>query len=87
MDNSKKFSKCEIAEELKKIIADIVNVEKEAIDFTTKLLEDLGMDSFAVAETMFLIQEKFGVTIAQEDILKVDTFNSLVETLDKILNG
>lgn len=42
-----------------------------------KLIEDLGFDSLAITELVFFTEELFGITIANEEILQVQTIEDL----------
>ena len=48
-----------------------------AISAGTRLFEDLGYDSVAVAELIFFFEDLFDVTIANEDIAGVRTLGDL----------
>jgi len=48
-----------------------------AVSPGTRLLEDLGYDSVAVAELVFFLEDVFDLTIANEDLLGVMTIGEL----------
>ncbi len=71
----------EVESKVKDILADKLNLDKAKINLNSQLLEDLGMDSFATVETMFELEEKFGMKIPDEDISKAKIVKDVVDYL------
>ncbi len=58
----------EIENELKNIIEDILGEEKENINSTSLLIEELGFDSLDLLDLTFNIEEKFKVKIGSDEL-------------------
>ncbi len=69
-------------EEMKKIVVDTLNCEEDKVTMEASLTEDLEADSLDAVELNMAFEDKFGVSIADEDLgtLKTvgDIFNYLV---------
>ena len=69
-------------DEMKKIVADTLNCDPEKVTMEASLTEDLQADSLDAVELNMAFEDKFGITIADEDLgtLKTvgDIFNYLV---------
>ena len=51
--------------------------ESASLTEDLRLIEDLGFDSLAVAETVFFFEDLFGVTIQTQEILALRTVGEL----------
>lgn len=73
-------------EKLKKIIADVLNIDEETIDINASFIDDLGADSLDLFEIITAIEEEFGLEIPQETAEKIVTVSDAVEEIKKALN-
>jgi len=58
-------------EKLKKIIAEVLNVDAEEITMGTTFSDDLGADSLDIFQIIMGIEEAFDIEIATEDAEKI----------------
>ena len=68
-------------EKLKKIIADVLNVDPEEITMETTFVDDLGADSLDVFQIIMGIEEEFDIEIAQEEAEKIVSVGDAVEAI------
>ena len=54
---------------------------------TTRLLEDLGCDSLAIVDMLFLAESLFDIKISDEEMAKVTTLDALRESFRKKVLG
>lgn len=72
--------------ELKAIIAEIVEIEYDKITPEASFVEDLGMDSMMALEILAAIEKKYKLRIPEENLPKVTTLNKTLEIVNKFLN-
>ena len=53
-------------EKLKKVIAEVLNVDTEEIKLSTTFVDDLGADSLDLFQIIMGIEEEFDIEIAPE---------------------
>ncbi|WP_297595815.1 acyl carrier protein [Mycobacterium sp.] len=63
--------------QLVSILRDDLGLKFESITATTRLVEDLGMDSVAFAAGLVAIQDRFGAQLSEEDLLTCTTVGDL----------
>ncbi|MCI5493073.1 MAG: acyl carrier protein [Lachnospiraceae bacterium] len=73
-------------EKLKKIIAEVLNVDEEEITMETTFVDDLGADSLDVFQIIMGLEEEFDIEIANEDAEKIVTVGDAVEQIKKASN-
>ncbi len=68
-------------EKLKKVIADVLNVDPEEITMDTTFVDDLGADSLDVFQIILGIEEEFDIEIPAEKAEKISTVEEAVEMI------
>lgn len=73
-------------EKLKKVIAEVLNVDPEEISMETTFMDDLGADSLDVFQIIMGIEEEFDIEIPAEKAEKITTVEEAVELIKSALN-
>ena len=73
-------------EKLKKVIAEVLNVDPEQITMETTFMDDLGADSLDVFQIIMGIEEEFDIEIPAEKAEKITTVEEAVELIKSTLN-
>ena len=73
-------------EKLKKIIAEVLNVDDEEISMETTFVDDLGADSLDVFQIIMGLEEEFDIEIPNEEAEKIVTVGDAVEQIKSALN-
>ena len=68
-----------VDQEVRNIIAEIIEMEPGKIPPDAHLVEDLGMDSMMALEILAAIEKRFRIKIPEEDLPKITTLNRAVE--------
>ena len=74
-------------EKLKKIIAEVLNVDEEEITMETTFVDDLGADSLDVFQIIMGLEEEFDIEIPNEEAEKIVTVGDAVEQIKNVLNS
>ncbi|MCX5668095.1 MAG: 3-oxoacyl-ACP reductase FabG [Candidatus Omnitrophica bacterium] len=75
----------EVAKVIKKLVAEIVEVEIDKITPEASFVEDLGMDSMMVLEILASIEKKYKLRIPEENLTKITNLSKVVELVDEFL--
>ena len=73
-------------EKLKKIIAEVLNVDPDEITMETTFQDDLGADSLDVYQIIMGIEEVFDIEIPAETAEQVTTVEDAVEMIKNAVN-
>ncbi len=69
-------------EKIKAILIDELNVKAEDITLDAELSSDLGINSLELADLTLLCEEKFGITIDDDDVHTFITVGDIVTYLE-----
>ena len=73
-------------EKLKKIIAEVLNVDPDEITMETTFQDDLGADSLDVYQIIMGMEEEFDIEIPAETAEQVTTVEDAVEMIKNAEN-
>ena len=71
-------------EKIKELICNYVEVNREEITEESRFIEDLGFNSYDFVSMLGELEEEFGVTIDENDILEIHTVGEAVDYLTKL---
>jgi len=73
-------------EKLKKVIAEVLNVDPEEIAMESTFTDDLGADSLDVFQIIMGIEEEFDIEIPAEKAENITTVEEAVEMIKSAVN-
>ncbi len=68
-----------VAEKVKKIISEQLNVKEDEITENASFVDDLGADSLDTVELVMAFEEEFGIEIPDEDAEKIRMVSDAVK--------
>ena len=68
-----------LEQDVKELIAEIIEMEPNEIDPDAHLVEDLGMDSMMALEILASLEKKYKIKLPEEDLPKITTVNRAIE--------
>lgn len=69
-------------EEIKKILVDELEVDESVITLESDISSDLGINSLELADFVLICEDKFDVSISDDDIREFITINDVVNYLE-----
>ena len=73
-------------DQLREIIAEVLNVDADEITMDTTFVDDLGADSLDVFQIIMGIEEEFDIEISNEDAEKIVSVGDAVEQIKNAIN-
>lgn len=77
----------DLTAEVRKIVADILEMDPQAIDSDAQLVEDLGMDSMMALEILATIEKRFKIKIPEESLPKMTTLNRIIQLTQQYVHA
>ena len=67
---------------IEKIIANTLNIDKDAVRDECNLIEDLGADSLHVVELVMAVEEEYGISVPDEDAENIFTVGDIKQYVE-----
>lgn len=68
---------------IEKVIKDNIEDDNLKIDMATSFREDLGLDSFEMAQLLCSLEDELNVSLDDTDILNIETVADLISFIEK----
>jgi len=81
-----KIDRDTIEMQVRRILADHLDLDVGKIKKTDVLTDDLGVDSFSSIEIVYELEDKFGVEIPEKDLADVKTVDDIVNYISSRLS-
>ena len=72
-----------VAEKVKGIIVEQLNVAAEDVNPEASFIEDLGADSLDIVELVMALEEEYDIEISDEDAEKIQTVADAINYIDE----
>ena len=70
-------------EKIEKVIKDNIEDDNLKIDMATSFRDDLGLDSFEMAQLLCSLEDELNISLDDSDILKIETVADLISFIEK----
>lgn len=77
----------DVAEKVKKIICEQLDVPEEDVVSAASFVDDLGADSLDQVELIMAMEEEFDLSISDEDAEKIATVQDAIDYITKAQGG
>lgn len=81
------ISKADLTEDLRELVAEILESEISEVDADANFIKDLGMDSMMALEILAGIEKKYRIVIPEDMLPKFTTLNATAEIVEDIISG
>ena len=70
-------------EKVRAMLAKQLNLSPDKITMESDVVKDLGADSLDVVELLISLEDDYGISIPEDDIVNVKTGKDIVEMIEK----
>ncbi len=71
-------------EKVRDMLAKQLNLKPEKITPQSDVVKDLGADSLDVVELLISLEDDYGISIPEDDIVNVKTVQDIVDMIEKL---
>ncbi len=71
-----------IFDEVVELLSDQMNIDKSMLRPETRFVEDLHTDSLDMVEMLIALEDKYNITVPDEDTKQLETLGKLVEYVE-----
>ncbi len=71
-------------EKVRDMLAKQLNIKPEVVKPESDIVKDLGADSLDVVELLISLEDNYGVSIPEDDIVNVKTVQDIVSMLERL---
>ena len=71
-------------EKVREMLAKQLNLSADKITLESDVVKDLGAESLDVVELLISLEDDYGVSIPEDDIVNVRTVKDIVEMIEKL---
>lgn len=75
-----------LEQEIRNLVAEVLESEPAKINPEAKFVEDLGMDSMMALEILAGIEKKYRIAIPEDNLPKFTTLNQTIKLVKEIVN-
>lgn len=79
------MTKDNLRNEIRALIAEILEVDEKNITPDAKFVDELGMDSMMALEILASAEKKYKIKISEEYLTKVTNLNNIVDIIQKLV--
>lgn len=69
-------------EKVREIISEKLNVDQDEIKLESSIVDDLGADSIDLIELIMNLEEEYGISISDEEAVKLKTVGDVVDFIN-----
>lgn len=73
-----------VYEKISRIIANQLRADTDTVDEDADIFEDLGADSLDVVEILMAVEESFGISVPEEDVVEIRTARELTDYIENL---
>lgn len=74
-------------EKVRAIISEKLNVDQDEIKLESSIVDDLGADSIDLIELIMNLEEEYGISISDEEAVKLKTVGDVVDFINSQVEG